>query len=184
MKRVCVFCGSNGGARPEFGEAALALGGLLAGRGLGLVYGGGNVGLMGLVADGALAAGGEVIGVIPERLKEKELAHRGATEMHVVDSLSERKQLMADLADGFVSLPGGMGTLDEMFEMLIWNQLSIHAKPCGLLNVAGYYNALLDFLQTAADQKFVSPEHHALLLTESDPNRLLDRMAAWGKTAE
>ncbi|MEE8397276.1 MAG: TIGR00730 family Rossman fold protein, partial [bacterium] len=119
MKRVCVFCGSNAGGRPEYGEAAFALGGLLAGRGLGLVYGGGNVGLMGLVADGALAGGGEVIGVIPERLKEKEPAHLGATDMHVVDSLSERKQLMADRADGFISLPGGMGTLDEMFEMLI-----------------------------------------------------------------
>jgi uncharacterized protein (TIGR00730 family) len=147
MKRVCVYCGSATGANPAHRDAAEKLGVLLATRGIGLVYGGGNVGLMGVIADAALRAGGEVIGVIPGALMDKELGHTGVTKLHVVASMHERKQLMADLSDGFIALPGGIGTLEEFFETLTWLQLGFHNKPVGLLNVAGFYEHLLTFLR-------------------------------------
>jgi uncharacterized protein (TIGR00730 family) len=175
--RVCVFCGSSPGARPEYGDAARALGALLARRGVELVWGGGNVGLMGVVADATLAAGGRAIGVIPAALAERELAHATATELHVVRTMHERKALMADLSDAFVALPGGMGTLDELFEILTWSQLGIHRKPVGLLDVAGYYAPLLAFLDSARDEGFVRPADRALLRVDADPERLLDALA-------
>src|ERR1043165_174167 len=145
FRRVCVFCGSSPGARPEYRQAAEAMGRLLASRRIGLVYGGGNVGLMGLLADAALSAGGEVIGVIPRHLDAREVAHRGLPDLRVVASMHERKALMADLSDAFIALPGGLGTLEEMFEILTWAQLGLHRKPCGLLNVLGYFDRLLSF---------------------------------------
>jgi len=174
--RVCVFCGSSAGARPEFAAAARELGGLLGARGIDLVWGGGHVGLMGIVADAALAAGGRALGVIPAALAERELAHGRATEMHVVRTMHERKALMTELSDAFVALPGGMGTLDELFEILTWSQLGFHAKPVGLLDVAGYYEPLLAFLDRARDQGFVSAQDRAILQVDTDAARLLDRL--------
>jgi uncharacterized protein (TIGR00730 family) len=174
MRRVCVFCGSNLGGRPEYADATRRLGELIAGRGLGLVYGGGNVGLMGVLADAALGAGGEVIGVIPAALQAKELAHAGLTELFVVDSMHERKANMADLSDAFAALPGGYGTLDELFEILTWAQLGIHAKPVGLLDVAGYFGPLLAALDHMTTERFVRPKHRALLHVADTPERLLD----------
>jgi hypothetical protein len=179
MKRICVFCGSSPGYDPRYLEAARDMGRLVAGRGLGLVYGGGSVGLMGAVADAALAAGGEVIGVIPEVLQIRELAHRSLTRLHVVGSMHERKALMAELSDGFVALPGGMGTLEELAEVLTWAQLGLHARPVGLLDVAGYYQPLADFLDRAVSAGFLRPAHRALLLVGHEPGTLLDRFAAW-----
>jgi len=179
MRRVCVFCGSSHGASPVYAEAARDLGRRLARRGLGLVYGGGNVGLMGEVADAALAAGGEVIGVIPYALEAREVAHSGLTELHVVDSMHERKALMADLSDGFLALPGGIGTLEEFFEVWTWGQLGLHAKPCGLLDVAGYYAPLLAFLDRTVEEGFLRPAHREVVLVDTDPEALLDRMAAF-----
>ena len=179
MRRVCVFCGSSHGASPVYTEAARDLGRRIAGRGLGLVYGGGQVGLMGEVADAALAAGGEVIGVIPYALEAREVGHRGLTEMHVVDSMHERKALMADLSDGFLALPGGIGTLEELFEVWTWGQLGLHAKPCALLDVAGYYSPLLAFLDHTVDEGFLREAHRAVLLVDADPEALLDRMAGF-----
>jgi uncharacterized protein (TIGR00730 family) len=177
MRRVCVFCGSSSGARPAYAEAAEWMGRTLAGRGIGLVYGGGCVGLMGTVADAALAAGGEVIGVIPEALVAKEVAHTGLTELRVVRSMHERKALMAELSGAFVALPGGYGTLEEFCEVLTWAQLGLHARPCGLLNVAGYYDPLLALLDHAVAERFVRPAHRALVIEEQDPETLLDRLA-------
>jgi len=177
MRRVCVYCGSSSGANPVHREAAEQLGALLAGRGIGLVYGGGNVGLMGAVADGALQAGGEVIGVIPAALMEKELGHTGVTKLHVVASMHERKQLMADLSDGFIALPGGIGTLEELFETFTWLQLGFHGKPVGLLNVLGFYDHLLAFLRHATAEEFLRPSHLDSLLVETDASELLERMA-------
>ncbi len=177
MKRVCVFCGSNVGLRPVYREAAQAIGAELARRNLGLVYGGGKVGLMGAVSDAALAAGGEVIGVIPDFLEAKEVGHRGLTELRVVRSMHERKAMMAELSDGFIALPGGYGTLEEFGEILAWAQLDLHHKPIGLLNVAGYYSALLRLFDHAVDEQFLSPSLRALVLEESDPARLLDALA-------
>ena len=177
MKRICVYCGSSSGANPVHREAAENLGALLAARGIGLVYGGGNVGLMGTVADAALRAGGEVIGVIPAALMDKELGHAGVTKLHVTASMHERKQLMADLSDGFISLPGGIGTLEELFETFTWLQLGFHGKPVGLLNVAGFYDHLLAFLRHAADERFLGPAHLESLLVETDAGPLLARMA-------
>ena len=177
MKRICVYCGSSPGANPVHREAAENLGALLAARGIGLVYGGGNVGLMGIVADAALQAGGEVIGVIPTALMDKELGHAGVTKLHVTASMHERKQLMADLRDGFISLPGGIGTLEELFETFTWLQLGFHGKPVGLLNVAGFYDHLLAFLRHAADERFLGPAHLESLLVETDAGPLLARMA-------
>lgn len=173
MKRLCVFCGSQTGQRPLHGDMARQLGRLLAQRGLGLVYGGGHVGLMGLLADAALQAGGEVIGVIPQALVDKELAHGGLTALHVVASMHERKAVMADLADGFAALPGGYGTLDELFEILTWAQLGLHAKPIGLLNASGFFDPLLGWLERAVADGFVRPAHRELLHVADQPQRLL-----------
>ena len=178
MRRVCVFCGSTPGRRPEYGAATRAFGRLLAERGYGLVYGGGHVGLMGVVADAMLEAGGEVIGVMPHALIAREIGHRGLTTMHVVDSMHERKALMADLADAFVALPGGVGTFEEMFEAITWTQLGVHAKPCGLLNVDGFYDHLLRFLDHAWAEGFIKPETRAIVKASADPADLLDQLAA------
>jgi uncharacterized protein (TIGR00730 family) len=174
MRRLCVFCGSSPGRRPAFAETARRLGGLLAARGLGLVYGGGHVGLMGVLADAVLGAGGEVIGVIPQALVDKELAHPGLTGLRVVATMHQRKALMADLADGFIALPGGFGTADELFEILTWAQLGLHAKPIGVVNVGGYFDALLAWLDHTVGERLVRPEHRRLLLEADDPERLLD----------
>jgi hypothetical protein len=179
VKRLCVFCGSSGGRAPVYAEAARALGQELVRRGLGLVYGGGSLGLMGAIADATLAAGGEVTGVIPRGLRRKEQAHAGVTALHVVGSMHERKALMARLADGFVALPGGLGTLEEILEILTWAQLGIHRKPVGLVNVAGYWDGLLTLVRHAVREGFVRPVFAALLLVETDPGALLDRMAVW-----
>jgi uncharacterized protein (TIGR00730 family) len=179
MRRVCVFAGSNPGARPEYAAAAYELGEALATRGIGVVYGGGNVGLMGVLADAALRRGGSVVGVIPEALLRKEVAHTGLTELRVVASMHERKALMSDLADAFVALPGGLGTFEELFEIVTWSQLGIHAKPCGLLNVRGYYDGLLTFLRHAVAEEFLHPRHAALLLASDSIADLLARLDAW-----
>ena len=176
MKAVCVFCGSREGSRPAYAEAARSMGKEIARRGLGLVYGGGRVGLMGNVADAALEAGGEVVGVITEALISREIAHAGLTKLHVVGSMHERKMLMADLSDGFVTLPGGYGTLEEFFEVLSWAQLSIHEKPCGLLDVDGFWDPLATLFDQAVTEGFVSPDHRSLVLTEGDSRALLERM--------
>jgi uncharacterized protein (TIGR00730 family) len=179
MRRLCVFCGSSGGTRPEYAEAARVLGAELVGRGIGLVYGGGSVGLMGTIADTVLAKGGEVIGVIPGPLASRELAHRGLTEMRVVASMHERKATMAALADGFIAMPGGLGTFEEILEILTWSQLGIHRKPVGVLNVESYYEALLRLLTHAVSEGFVRREYASLLLFADTPADLLDRFAAW-----
>ena len=176
MKRLCVFCGSSAGRRAEHREAARRLGELLARRGLGLVFGAGHVGLMGVVADAVLAAGGEVVGVIPQALVDKELAHGGLTQLHVVETMHQRKALMADLSDGFAALPGGYGTLDELFEILTWAQLGLHAKPVGLLNAAGFFDPLLAWIDHAVAEGFLKPKHRDRLLVAGDPERLLDRL--------
>lgn len=177
--RLCVFCGSSAGRHPKFAEAAHVLATELARRGIDIVYGGGNVGLMGVVADAALAAGGRVIGVIPQGLVSRELAHRALTALHVVDSMHERKAMMADLADGFVALPGGFGTLEEFCEVVTWTQLGIHLKPCGLLNVEGYYDGLLAFLAHALREEFLRPTHFEIVVSSTDPHDLIDRVLGW-----
>jgi uncharacterized protein (TIGR00730 family) len=179
MKRVCVFCGASEGARPAYAEAARQLGSELVARGLGLVYGGCAVGLMGVLADTVLRLGGEVIGVIPQRLVSRELAHSGLTELRVVDSMHERKATMASLVDGFAVLPGGLGTLDETFEALTWSQLGIHGKPIGVLNVEGYWDGLRQIIEHAVRERFVRPEYAGLLLFADTPVELLDRFAGW-----
>src|SRR4051812_36123772 len=163
MRRLCVFCGSSSGFRPAYAEHARRLGEEMAARGLGLVFGGGHVGLMGVVADAVLRRGGEVVGVIPQALADKELAHRGLTELRVVSTMHQRKALMADLADGFAALPGGFGTADELFEILTWAQLGLHARPVGLLNVAGFFDPLLAWLDRTVSEGFLRPEHRGLL---------------------
>ena len=179
MKRVCVFCGSSVGGRPAYASAARELAAELIRRRLGVVYGGGSIGLMGVLADAMLERGGEVIGVIPRPLASKELVHTGLTEMRVVDSMHERKALMASLADGFVAMPGGLGTFEETLEILTWSQLGIHRKPIGLLNVARYYDGLLEMSAHALDEGFVPHEYHALSVSADTPARLLDLMEAW-----
>jgi hypothetical protein len=179
MRRVCVFCGSSQGARACYADAARALGTVLARRQIGLVYGGGRVGLMGVLADTVLAAGGEVVGVIPEAMVPKELAHEGLTGLHIVGSMHERKACMAELADAFVALPGGYGTFEEFCEIVTWAQLGLHRKPCGLLNVDGYYDRLLALFDHAVAEQFVRPAHRSLVLEERDPERLLLRLAAY-----
>jgi uncharacterized protein (TIGR00730 family) len=176
--RVCVFCGSSPGARPVYLEAARELGALLAERGIGLVYGGASVGLMGELADAVLAADGEAIGVIPRSLLGRELAHARLTELHVVETMHERKALMADLSGAFVALPGGAGTLDELFEALTWRQLGLHSKPIGLLDVDGFFEPLLALADHLVEEGFVRPEHRALLLVARDPAALLDRLGS------
>jgi len=170
---ICVFCGSGTGNDPAYVEAAEALGRLLAERGITLVYGGGHVGLMGVIADAALAAGGAVIGVMPKALVEREIGHRGLTKLHVVGSMHERKALMSDLSEGFIALPGGNGTLEEFFEVLTWAQLGEHEKPCGLLNAAGFYNPLLAVFDHMTKHGFVSEKHRELVLVEESPEPLL-----------
>lgn len=171
--RICVFAGSSTGDDPAYENAAAALAVELAGRGVGIVYGGGKVGLMGTLADAALASGGEVVGVIPEALMRREVGHTGLTELHVVGSMHERKALMADLAEAFVALPGGFGTLDELIEMTTWNQLGIHAKPVGLLDVSGYWQPLLELVDHAVEQGFIAQASRDLLVPEADPAALL-----------
>lgn len=179
LRRICVYCGSSSGSDAAHRAAAHEAGAFLARSGRGLVYGGGNVGLMGAVADGALSEKGEVIGVIPQSLMEKELGHGGVTQLHVVRSMHERKQMMVDLSDGFIALPGGFGTLDELFETLTWLQLSFHDKPVGLLNVGGFFDGLVDFISHMSRSGFLKPEHAACVLVERDPAILLDRMEAF-----
>jgi uncharacterized protein (TIGR00730 family) len=179
MKSLCVFCGANFGRRPAYRESAQRLGKLLAQRGITLVYGGGNVGLMGALADAALAGGGRVIGVIPRALAEKEIAHDGLSEMHVVGSMHERKALMADLADAFLTLPGGFGTWDEFCEALTWSQLGLQKKVVAFLNVEGYYDALLALTERAAEDGFIREEHRELLLVDDDAGKLLDRLETY-----
>jgi uncharacterized protein (TIGR00730 family) len=179
MQAVCVFCGSNTGSDPTFRAAAVAVGQTLADLDLTIIYGGGRVGLMGVLADAALARGGRVIGVIPEPLAAKEIAHSGLTQLHLVSSMHERKALMMELSDGFIALPGGFGTLEEFFEVLTWGQLGIHRKPCGLLNVAGYYDPLIAFIDAAVRGGFISPEHRRLVLEDTSIRGLLDQMRAY-----
>jgi uncharacterized protein (TIGR00730 family) len=174
-----VYCGSSPGRDERFAEAALGLGTLLAQRGIGVVYGGGNVGLMGALADAALAAGGEVIGVIPEALAAKEVAHGGVTDLRIVGSMHERKMLMADLADGFIAMPGGVGTVEELVEVFTWLQLGLHDKPVALLEVAGYWAPFVAFLDHTVQERFVRPAHREMLLVSEDPEELLERFATW-----
>ena len=179
MKRLCVFCGSATGTRPAFADAARALGAALARRGIGLVYGGGSIGLMGVVADAVLHGAGSVVGVIPRGLYSAEIAHPGLTELRVVSGMHERKAFMASLADGFVALPGGLGTFEELLEMLTWLQLGIHHKPVAVLDVDGYWRGLRTLLDDAVAADFLSRARAELLLFESDVETLLDRLAAW-----
>jgi uncharacterized protein (TIGR00730 family) len=179
VRSVCVFCGSSEGGRPAYAKAARGLGEEVATRGMRLVYGGGKVGLMGVVADAALRSGGEVIGVMPEALLEKEIGHRSLTDLKVVSSMHERKALMAELAGGFVALPGGYGTLEEFLEVLSWAQLSYHEKPCALLDVEGFFGSLLHLFDRAVEEGFVHPDHRALVLSDTDPRALLDAMVAY-----
>ena len=179
MKRICVYCGSSNGTRPSYIQAARALGTSLVRRGLGLVYGGSNVGLMGALADTVLAGGGEVIGVIPEPVVIREVAHTGLADLRVVGSMHERKALMAELADGFIALPGGFGTLEEFCEIVTWVQLGLHRKPCGLLNVEGYYDGLLSFLNHMVAEGFVKPEYRSVVLTDSGADGLLEKFSKY-----
>jgi uncharacterized protein (TIGR00730 family) len=179
MQSLCVFCGSSVGNDPAFRQMAEALGQALVHRHITLVYGGGNIGLMGVIADQALRGGGRVIGVIPQRLVEKELAHQGITELRVVASMHERKALMADLAQGFLALPGGYGTIEEFSEVLTWGQLGLHAKPMGLLNVSGYFDHFLQFLDHAVEVRLLRPEHRRLVLEDDRADGLLQQMLDW-----
>jgi uncharacterized protein (TIGR00730 family) len=176
MRRVCVFCGASSGRLPAYADGARRLGAVLAGRRVGLVYGGGRVGLMGAVADAALAGGGEVVGVIPQDLVDRELAHSGLSELRVVDSLHERKAVMAELADGFIALPGGFGTLDELLEQLTWSQLGLHAKPIGLLDVEEYWRPLIELARHATEEGFVRESDLGSIAVGTDPEALLDRL--------
>jgi len=176
---VCVFCGSSTGRNPSYHRLADRLGRTLAQRGLGVVFGGGRVGLMGALADGALAAGGEVIGVIPQALMDREIGHRGLTELRIVGSMHERKAVMAELADGFIALPGGIGTLEELFEVWTWAQLGLHAKPCGLLDSDGFFGPLVGFLDHLVLTGFVQPQYRAMLHTAESPDDLLAAFAAY-----
>jgi uncharacterized protein (TIGR00730 family) len=179
LSSIGVYCASSGGVDPGYAEAAASLGRQLAGRGIRLIYGGGHVGLMGILADAALAEGGEVHGVITRALEVKEIAHRDLTSLEVVETMHERKAVMADKADAFIMLPGGFGTMDEFFEVVTWTQLGIHAKPCGVLDVDGFFAPLRVLLETATQQRFVSPVHRDMVIIESDPLTLIDRLTAW-----
>lgn len=179
MKSVCVYCGSSPGSDPAYAAAATQLGKTIAGRGIELVYGGGNVGLMGTVADAAVGAGGKVTGVIPKALEEKEVGHDGLTKLHVVADMHERKAMMADLSEGFIAMPGGLGTLEELFEALTWLQLGFHEKPCGVLNISGYYQSLLAFLDNAVEGGFVKPLHREMLLESDESEKLLDALESF-----
>ena len=177
MRRVCVFCGSSSGKDPAFTQHMQALGKAIALRNLELVYGGGNIGLMGIIADAVLAEGGKVIGVIPHSIFQKEVAHQNLTELHVVKNMHERKALMAELADGFIAAPGGIGTLEEMFEIWTWGQLGFHTKPFGFLNTDGFFTSLLSFLDHSTSQGFVMDRHRQMAMVHTNPNRLLDLLA-------
>lgn len=179
MKKLAVYCGSALPADPVYADAARQVGRTLAERGIGVVYGGGRLGLMGAVADAALAAGGQVIGVIPQALVGAEVAHRGCTELHVVQTMHQRKQLFTDLSDGFLTLPGGVGTMDELWEAISWAQLGYHAKPVGLLNIAGFYDQLIAFNRQMIDAGFIRPQHARILLHDGNLDLLLDRMASY-----
>jgi len=177
LRRLAIFCGSNPGARPEYEAGARSLGKALVERGIGVVYGGSSVGLMQVLAETMLEEGGEIIGVIPKMLVEREVANTALDDLRVVGSMHERKAMMAELADGFVALPGGIGTLEEFFEIWTWAQLGVHEKPCGLLNIAGYYDPLLAFLDGAVEERFVRQIHRDMVIVESEPRALLDRFA-------
>ncbi len=177
MKSICVYCGSNFGGRDSYLEAAQGLGVEMAERGITLIYGGANVGLMGSTANSVLAAGGKVIGVIPQALVNKEVAHTGLSDLRVVGSMHERKSLMADLADAFIALPGGLGTLEEFCEVATWTQLGFHQKACGLLNIGGFYDRLLSFFNHATEEKFIRPEHRSIILTGEDPAELIEKLS-------
>ena len=179
MKRICVFCGSSQGSRPEYRAAAEELGTELVRRNIGLVYGGGNVGLMGIIADAVLRAGGEAVGVIPEHIMSREIGHKGLTKLHVVHSMHERKALMADLSDAFIAMPGGFGTLEEFCEVLTWSQLGLHAKPCGILNVREFYTPLLAMFDHAVEERFLKPENRALVLARESAAELLRALEEW-----
>jgi uncharacterized protein (TIGR00730 family) len=177
MKRVCVYCGSSVGNQPVYREVAVAMGSLLAKRRIGLVYGGGHVGLMGVIADACLAAGGEVIGVIPQSLADREIAHTGLTDLRVVDSMHTRKAMMADLSDAFIAMPGGVGTFEEFFEAVTWMQLGLHRKPCGLLNAGAFYTPLVAFIDQAVSEGFIKPIHRSMITVDDNPERLLDALS-------
>jgi uncharacterized protein (TIGR00730 family) len=179
MRRVCVFCGSSPGARPAYADATAEVARLLVGEGIGVVYGGGHVGLMGVLADSAMAEGGDVIGVMPQALVDREIAHGRISELRVVGSMHERKALMAELSDAFIALPGGAGTLDELFEVYTWAQLGLHRKPCGLLDVEDYYAGIVEFLGHAAEERFLPEQHRAMLMVEREPRALLERLRGW-----
>ena len=179
MKRVCVFCGSSAGSQPEYRACAEELGAELTRRKIGLVYGGGNVGLMGAIADSVLESGGEAIGVIPEHLMTREIGHNRLTKLHIVRSMHERKALMADLSDAFIALPGGFGTLEEFFEVLTWSQLGLHAKPCGIANAMGYYTPLLAMLDHAVEERFLKPQNRALVIARDAPSELVQALEDW-----
>jgi uncharacterized protein (TIGR00730 family) len=182
LRRVCVFCGSSPGLKPTYLEATVRLAGTLAGRGIGLVYGGAQIGLMGVLADSMLGFGGEVIGVIPRSLVEWEIAHTGVSDLRVVETMHERKALMSELADGFIALPGGMGTLEEFCEVLTWVQLGLHNKPCGVLNVEEFFAPLLRFFDHMVAQRFLRAEYRSAILTEAEPATLLDLFAEYQPT--
>ncbi len=182
IKSICVFCGSSPGFSPIYKDAAKELGRDIAARGWTLIYGGGNVGLMGLVADAVMETGGKVIGVIPEALLARELGHRGITDLRVVDTMHERKAMMADLADAFIALPGGIGTFEEFFEILTWAQLGIHSKPCGMINTNGYYQPVLDLLANAVQEGFMRKEHQELVLSAETARELLEKIVAYKPT--
>jgi len=179
IRSVCVYCGSSPGLDPAFGQAATDLGRLLAERQITLVFGGGHVGLMGLLADATLSAGGEVHGVITRALEEKEVAHLGLSRLQVTASMHDRKAAMAEASDGFIMLPGGLGTLDEFFEAATWTQLGIQSKPCGILNIGGYFDPLIDLLDRSVDERFLRPEHRAQLVVDSDPASLIEALVGW-----
>ncbi len=179
IQRVCVYCGSSPGRRAEYAEGAKQLAHVLVEQGIGLVYGGGKVGMMGILADAVLAEGGQAIGVIPTALLKKELAHEGLTELRVVSSMHERKALMAELSDAFIALPGGLGTLDELFEILTWAQLGLHQKPCGLLNIQHYYDKLITFLDYMVAEEYVKDLHRSMLLVETEPRKLLEHFKTY-----
>ena len=184
MHRICVFTGSNPGTRPEYQQAARSLAQAMVARGLGLVYGGASVGLMGVLADTVLAGGGEVQGVIPRGLFRREVPHKGLTQLHEVASMHERKALMSDLSDGFIALPGGFGTFDELFEIITWAQLGLHNKPIGILNVAGYFDPFFALVVHASTEGFIPTSHQSLLMSEDNPMNLLDRFAAYTPQAK
>lgn len=179
LRRICVFCGASSGNRPAYVAAAKRVGRELAERGIGLVYGGGNIGLMGTLADACLEAGGYVIGVIPQALVAKEVAHKRLSDLRIVASMHERKAMMAELSDAFIAMPGGFGTFEELFEVVTWAQLGLHVKPCALLNVDGYYDPLIALIDHAVKEDFITSTHRQLLLSGTDAHQLLDRLVTW-----